>query len=575
MNNKMLTVIYLALLISMFTPGPVLAEGPVAEEPSGAGTTESPYEIATLENLYWIAENSTSWDKHFIQTDNIDANDAGSWFEGAGWTPIGDDITRFTGSYDGQGYYIERLKINRPNTNNVGLFGHVGHDSAATTIKNLGLKDVSVKGARGTGSLIGRVTGNFNTTVENCYALGGEVTGDGATGGLVGSFNSYLENPAGADRFRPRMIRCFTDITVNFSGQGSGKDKFGGLAGCAQKGRVMNCYARGPVTASGSDVERVGGLLGCIVNRGLVEKSYSTGVVAAEGAIGGRVGGLVGYSSDGINESGEWDACFWDTDTSGQATSAAGTGKTTTAMKTQSTFTDADWDFVEIWAIDEAINDGYPYLQGSISSEAEKLFIRTQPVGGLSGKPLDPQPVIEIRDKDDELVSTDSTTGVTVTLLTGPEENLGGTATVTAVEGVVTFDDLILTGLAGEEHTLQFTAEGLDPVDSDPVMIRVRGWGALHVSGKIQPAVQPLSYETRTNTLTVRITLLPEPELEPIPEETKISVYLYNLDENTTLAGQVEVIAAGEVTVVKIPLSEGEPLRSRHAITAMVALPDS
>jgi len=39
-------------------------------------------------------------------------------------------------------------------------------------------------------------------------------------------------------------------------------------------------------------------------------------------------------------------ASFWDIDTSGQATSAGGTGKTTVQMQTQSTFTDAGWDFV-------------------------------------------------------------------------------------------------------------------------------------------------------------------------------------------------------------------------------------
>jgi len=38
------------------------------------------------------------------------------------------------------------------------------------------------------------------------------------------------------------------------------------------------------------------------------------------------------------------------------------TGKTTLQMKTESTFTDAGWDFTSIWAIDPSINDEYPYL---------------------------------------------------------------------------------------------------------------------------------------------------------------------------------------------------------------------
>lgn len=567
----MLPALCLALIICMLYPGPLLAETPVAVEPSsGNGEAGNPYQIATLANLYWIAEVSSRWDKHYIQTANIDAHATKDWFEGAGWTPIGSEV-RFTGSYDGQGYYIERLKIDRPDTDNVGLFGHVGDDSAATTIKNLGLKDVSVKGARGTGSLIGRVTGNINTVVENCYALGGAVIGDGATGGLVGSFNSFQDNPANAEGFRPRMLRCYTDIAVSFSGKAeAGKDKFGGLAGCAQKGRIENSYARGSVTADGGS--RIGGLAGCFDLRGRIENCYSTGAVSGSEAT--EIGGLSGSSGTGAN-AGSWANSFWDTETSGRDTSAAGTGKTTEQMKTQSIFTGAGWDFEEIWAIDAAINDGYPYLQGIPDDVVAKLAIAVQPEGGFSGRELTTQPVIEIRDQADELVSTDSTTEVTVTLLNGPEENLGGNTTVTAVEGVVTFTDLTLTGLAGEAYALQFNAEGLDPVDSEEIKIKVRGWGALHVSGKIQPAVQPLSYETRTNTLTVRITLLPEPELEQIPEGTTVSAYLYHPGENATLAGQVEEVEAGEVTVVKIVLPEGEPLRSRHAITAMVALPDS
>jgi hypothetical protein len=41
--------------------------------------------------------------------------------------------------------------------------------------------------------------------------------------------------------------------------------------------------------------------------------------------------------------------------------SAGGTGKTTAEMKTKSTFTDAGWDFIEIWGIGE--NQTYPYLR--------------------------------------------------------------------------------------------------------------------------------------------------------------------------------------------------------------------
>jgi hypothetical protein len=61
-------------------------------------------------------------------------------------------------------------------------------------------------------------------------------------------------------------------------------------------------------------------------------------------------------------------ACFWDTQTSGQAESDGGIGKTTAEMQTVSMFHEAGWDFVvetengteDIWWILES--QDYPRL---------------------------------------------------------------------------------------------------------------------------------------------------------------------------------------------------------------------
>ena len=58
---------------------------------------------------------------------------------------------------------------------------------------------------------------------------------------------------------------------------------------------------------------------------------------------------------------------FWDKDTSGQMTSAGGEGKTTAEMQTESTFTDAGWDFIEIWDIGE--NQTYPFLRTHLAGD--------------------------------------------------------------------------------------------------------------------------------------------------------------------------------------------------------------
>lgn len=327
-----------------------------AQEPSGSGTQELPYLISNASELYWISQNSASWNKYFEQTSHIDLSMTKYWYEGAGWLPIGVDISNsFTGSYDGKGYIIDGLTVNRPNTGNVGLFGHVGNSTATTTIKNLGLTNVEVRGARGAGSLIGRVTGQVNTVVSYCYADGGIVVGDGATGGLVGTFNSYMETPSRAQAAHfPRLIYSYANINVSYSGKvDAGKDKFGGLAGCGQKGTIENSYAMGSVTADGCD--RVGGLAGCIDLEGKVENVYSTGQVSGSNAT--QIGGLVGRLGSGVPSLYN----FWDTQTSGQATSAVGDGKTTSEMKTQGTYT--GWNFTTIWNISSSINNGYPYLR--------------------------------------------------------------------------------------------------------------------------------------------------------------------------------------------------------------------
>jgi len=64
----------------------------------GNGSPDNPWEIATLENLYWIAASDTEvpdpprltrWNAFYLQTAHIDASGTSSWNGGAGWSPIG------------------------------------------------------------------------------------------------------------------------------------------------------------------------------------------------------------------------------------------------------------------------------------------------------------------------------------------------------------------------------------------------------------------------------------------------------------------------------------------------------
>ncbi|WP_411282167.1 Ig-like domain-containing protein [Gemmatimonas sp.] len=92
-----------------------------------------------------------------------------------------------------------------------------------------------------------------------------------------------------------------------------------------------------------------------------------------------------------------------------------------------------------------------------------KLFVRTQPVDVPSGTSISTAPVVEVRDALDNLVTAVGVP-VSVSFATGVG-TLGGVTTVTSVQGLATFSQLVLSGLAGP-RTLMFSAGGIAPVNT-------------------------------------------------------------------------------------------------------------
>lgn len=92
-----------------------------------------------------------------------------------------------------------------------------------------------------------------------------------------------------------------------------------------------------------------------------------------------------------------------------------------------------------------------------VAGAPTRLVVVTQPSGAASGVRLTTQPVVEVRDNADNLVTTAS---VQVSASLVGNGVLSGTATVAAAQGVVRFADLALTGALGN-RALQFAATGL------------------------------------------------------------------------------------------------------------------
>jgi hypothetical protein len=88
---------------------------------------------------------------------------------------------------------------------------------------------------------------------------------------------------------------------------------------------------------------------------------------------------------------------------------------------------------------------------------ATQLVITQQPGGATLGNALSPQPVVQLRDANNQLVAGNSV--VTASIASG-SGTLQGTTSVTAVNGVASFTNLAIGGNAGT-HSLRFAASGL------------------------------------------------------------------------------------------------------------------
>ena len=213
-------------------------------------------------------------------------------------------------------------------------------------VRDIGITDANVAGARDCVAILAGE--NDAGSVINCRTAG-VVSEDDYVGGLMG-----LNNDGSVDQC------CSTGIV-------NGHDYVGGLVGhvsgwidvdrhdlteICYPAELYNSCSHADVNAN----ERVGGLIGwgeC----DWISKCYAAGKVSGRALVGGLAGG--GWDI--------WD-CFWDTDSSGQAGSAGGEGRTTIEMQTAGTFLDAGWDLVDetengtddIWWILEG--QGYPRL---------------------------------------------------------------------------------------------------------------------------------------------------------------------------------------------------------------------
>lgn len=309
-------------------------------------------EITTWAELSAINTDETSLAQSYVLKNDLNSSSEGydtyassSANEGAGWLPIGNDTDMFKGSFDGGGFTISDLYIDRPSTDFVGLFGYT--DDTTCVISDLKLVDVNITGRGSVGALIGTDGG----TISGCSVDGGTVTG-GADyiGGLFGYARgtitecwSNVTTSATQDSVGGLIGRAYyATISSSYAkGATSGTYYVGGFVGQHERSTSENCYAQGTVTGN-TDDSTVGGFTGAtVLSSDEVDYCYSTGKPTNNGT--GGVGAFCGEAFDETKIT----QCFYDSTTAETTVSDGGTAKTTAEMKTLATFTGASWDIVD------------------------------------------------------------------------------------------------------------------------------------------------------------------------------------------------------------------------------------
>lgn len=222
----------------------------------------------------------------------------------ANWEAIGKDGAEFKGTFDGNGYSISNLKIDKTTESYQGLFGKIN----GATVKNTQVVNANVKGKVSVGVLVGEST---NGTITNCSTSGTVAAGSNFAGGLVGSaYGSNISNSFSTSSVVGKTwVGGFvgsaggsTNISNSYAtGSVTGDNTTGGFAGYLRtNSNISNSYATGDVysTSDATANSNFGGFVGeCYGLDETISNSYSTGQVKA--TIGNR-GGFIGNGNDAV-----------------------------------------------------------------------------------------------------------------------------------------------------------------------------------------------------------------------------------------------------------------------------------
>lgn len=273
----------------------------------GDGSPGNPYKVSTPEQLNSVRNHLN---KCFIQINDIDMtyttqSPNGLYYnQGQGWLPIGTEANGFKGLYNGGGYTISGLKINRPSFSCVGLFATVEQG----TVMNSSVTDAKITGGTDTGAIAGLCQGS----IEQCYSEG-------------------------------TILASHKDVVFA-----------GGIAGRIMNGAITNCFSTGDISGNSSkDSHYVGGIAGGVWGVGTITNCYNIGKLSGNSFYEGYIGGIVGWTDDKVVSS-------YFLDLQGNKSDRFGKRLSAEQLKNQQSY--IGWDFETVWTIRSDLNGGYPIL---------------------------------------------------------------------------------------------------------------------------------------------------------------------------------------------------------------------
>lgn len=372
MKNKVISILLLICMCVCFSMTSYATMANYAV--SGRGTASNPFRITDADELMLLAD----FPECYFELEN-DIEFTGTW------EPVAD----FSGSLDGKGHTITVSDYMAKT--NMGLFGNL-----SGSVKNLTIYANNMEEERGSETYIGLFAGKCSGTIENCRATGTFAVkrADGKSsygikmGGFCGELSGTIrESGAQFDLFKPE------GWSYSISAGGICGYLAGSVEQCFNMSKVYcydTCYAGIASTVSqdawvkdsmnleAATTLSASGYAGIAYsNSGKIEHCYS---------VGGNY--ATSYYRYGIapGSGGTMTNCYYDKVVLGNSNTSYGIPKSTLAMKMEMTY--QDWDFENVWAIDESeenpINNGYPYLKVFYTEVVQPITVST--LSAVNGK---------------------------------------------------------------------------------------------------------------------------------------------------------------------------------------------